>query len=520
MQIVQDKALLVTTAHADKIKTAIGKCKIVKDHPNGLQDVLVHWDLHNAQLLRNLGIKNVPSTISRDYNWPGLYKPFDHQRKTAEFLTLHKRGFCFNEQGTSKTASVLWAADYLLNIGQIKRVLVVCPLSIMKSAWVGDAFKTIMHRNIQVAHGTRKARRQVIDSDADIVVINFDGIEIIEDAIAGGGFDLIVIDEANAYKTPSTNRWKAMKRLVKPETWLWMLTGTPASQSPEDAFGLAKLCVPSRVPNFAGAWRDKVMVKVGMFKYVPTLRATELVNQALQPAIRFEKKDCLDLPPVMYQSRDVPLTKQQEKYYKALKKQMLVTAAGEEITAVHAAAALNKLLQISCGAVYSDSQAVVAFDCSNRINVTMEIIEESSHKVIIFVPFKHAIDIVLEKVRAAGYSAEKIDGSVPVNKRTEIFRRFQDEEDPHVLVVQPQAAAHGVTLTAANTIIWFGPTMSVETWLQANERINRPGQKNHMTVIKLVGSAAEQKVYKSLEEKTQNQASLIALYNNIFDEES
>lgn len=520
MQIVNDKALMVTTAHADKISIAIEKSKVIKDYPNGLQDVLVHWNIENAQRLRNLGIKNVPSPINRDYNWPGLYKPFDHQRKTAEFLTLHKRGFCFNEQGTSKTASVLWAADYLLNIGQVKRVLVVCPLSIMKSAWVGDAFKTVMHRNIQVAHGNREARKNVLNSTAEIVVINFDGIEIVEKEIAEGGFDLIVIDEANAYKTTSTKRWKAMKRLVKPETWLWMLTGTPASQSPEDAFGLAKLCVPSRVPNFAGAWRDKVMVKVGMFKYVPSIRATELVNQALQPAIRFEKKDCLDLPPVMYQSRDVPLTKQQEKYYKALKKQMLVTAAGEEITAVHAAAALNKLLQISCGAVYSDSQAVVAFDCSNRINVTLEIIEESSHKVIIFVPFKHAIDIVLEKVRAAGYSADKIDGSVPVNKRTEIFRRFQEDEDPHVLVVQPQAAAHGVTLTAANTIIWFGPTMSVETWLQANERINRPGQKNHMTVIKLVGSPAEQKVYKSLEEKTQNQASLIALYNNIFDEES
>jgi len=100
------------------------------------------------------------------------------------------------------------------------------------------------------------------------------------------------------------------------------------------------------------------------------------------------------------------------------------------------------------------------------------------------------------------------------------IRRFQEDEDPHVLVIQPQAAAHGVTLTAANTIIWFGPTMSVETYLQANERINRPGQVNHMTIIKLVGSPAEQKVYKSLEEKTQNQASLIALYNNIFEDDN
>lgn len=518
MQIVQDKALLVTTAHADKIKTAIGKCKIVKDHPNGLQDVLVHWDLHNAQLLRNLGIKNVPSTISRDYNWPGLYKPFDHQRKTSEFATLHKRCFILNEQGTGKTTSVAWAADYLMNIGQVRRVLVVCPLSIMRSSWVNDFFKTAMHRKVAVAHGNKAARIKAIESDAEVVIINVDGVEIVEKEIAAGGFDLIVLDEINFYKNVSTKRWKAMKRIIKNETWVWGLTGTPASQSPVDAFGLAKLLVPSRVPNFLGAWRDKVMVKVGMFSYVPAVKATELVNQALQPAIRFEKKDCLDLPDLMFQDRDVPLTAQQEKYYKALKKQMLVSTAGEDITAVHAAAALNKLLQISVGSVYSDSGAVIAFDGSNRINVMLEIIEESSHKVIVFVPFKHAIEVVLEKVRAAGYSADKIDGSVSINKRTEIFRRFQETEDPHVLVIQPQAAAHGVTLTAANTIIWFGPTMSFEVWGQANARIDRPGQKNKMTVVKLVGSPAERKVYKSLESKIKDHESLVQLYREVAED--
>ena len=520
MKIVQDQALLVTTAHAEKIETAIDKCRVVKTHDNGLQDVLVHWDLDNAQKLRNLGIKNVPSPINRDYKWPGIYKPFDHQKKTAEFMTLHKRGFVFNEQGTGKTMSASWAFDYLMTEGYVNRVLIVCPLSIMRSAWVADIFKVAMHRNVGVAHGTREVRKKVIQNPHyEIVVMNFDGIEIVEEDIAKGGFDLIIIDEANAYKTPTTKRWKAMKRLVKPETWLWMMTGTPASQSPVDAFGLAKLAVPARVPNFLGAWRDKVMIKIGMFKYVPAPRATELVNLALQPAIRFEKDQCLDLPPVTYQSRDVPLTAQQTKYYNALKKQMLITAAGEEITAVHAAAALNKLLQISVGAVYSDTQAVVAFDCSNRISVLLEVIEETSHKVIVFVPFKHAIELVVEKLRAQGYTTEKIDGSVSVNKRTEIFRKFQEDTDPHILVIQPQAASHGVTLTAANTIVWFGPTMSVETYLQANARIDRPGQKNHMTIIKLVGSPAERKVYKSLEEKTQTHESLTALYKEVLEDE-
>jgi superfamily II DNA or RNA helicase len=153
----------------------------------------------------------VPSPIERDYGWPGMFQPFDHQRDTSRFLTLNKRAFCFNEAGTGKTSAAIWAADYLMNQGIVKRVLVVCPLSIMQSAWQADLFKTAMHRTCGIAHGTTSKRKKIINGLYDFVIINYDGVGVMEKEIIGK-FDLIIIDEANAYKTTSTKRWRTLAR--------------------------------------------------------------------------------------------------------------------------------------------------------------------------------------------------------------------------------------------------------------------------------------------------------------------
>jgi SNF2 family DNA or RNA helicase len=481
--------------------------------------VLVKWGLEEAQVLKNLRIKNVPSPITAQYDWPGLHKPFAHQRTTAEFLTLHRRGFCFNEQGTGKTGSVIWAADYLMNIGMIRRVLVLCPLSIMQSAWVNDLFKFAMHRTVTVAHSyDRKKRIEAVNTDSDFVICNFDGLEIIKDAINQNDFDLIVVDEANAYKTVSTKRWKALQSIIKADTWIWMLTGTPAAQAPTDAYGLAKIINPSGVPRFFGSFKDQVMQKITNFKWVPKPRAEDIVHQVLQPAIRFTKEQCLDLPDMTYVTRDVPLTKQQMQYYEHIRKHMTTIAAGEEITTVNAAANLNKLLQLSCGAVYSDSGEVVSFDASNRIEALKEVIDEASHKVIVFVPYRHAIHLVNEELTKSGYSCEIVNGEVSVNKRTDIFNRFQTQPDPKVLIIQPQAASHGVTLHAANVVIYWSPVMSVETYLQANARVHRAGQRNPCTVVHLQGSPVERKMYAMLQSKVDIHTRLVDLYDNIMKE--
>lgn len=455
-----------------------------------------------------------------EYNWPGQYKPFAHQRITSQFLVERKKAFCFNEQGTGKTASVIWAVDYLMNIGVIRRVLVVCPLSIMKSAWQNDLFKFAMHRSCDIAYGDRKKRAKIISGDAEFVIINFDGLEIVKEEVLAGGFDLIVIDEASAYKNPSTERWKTLRDISKVVKGMWMLTGTPAAQSPIDAYGLAKLINPKGVPQFSGQFRDQVMIKLGMYRWIPRANAQETVFNALQPAIRFEKDQCLDLPDVTFVEREAPLTPQQSKYYKILKDNMLMKAAGEEISSANAAVSINKLLQISGGAVYTDTREVVEFDISNRIKVVLEVIEESTHKVLVFVPFTHTIELLKDYLIKHNISCEVISGSVPVSKRNDIIQDFQSTEKVKVLIIQPQAASHGLTLTAANTIIWYAPVMSVETYLQANARINRFGQKNAMTIVHIKGSDVETRLYRMLSSNIDNHTKIIDLYRQEIEESS
>jgi len=521
MQVLENAALQLTLPAplAEKSVELIDRCKVVQDLGTR-KNIVVYWDYDETCALAHvldeyqpdISLPDVPSPISRDYKWPGVFKPFNHQKDTASFLSLRRRAFCFNEAGTGKTSAAVWAADYLMNLGHIKRVLVICPLSIMHSAWQADIFKTAMHRTCGIAHGTVSKRHKVITESYEFVIINYDGVHTVFDALHAANFDLIIVDEANAYKTTTTRRWKTLAKLLRPETRLWMMTGTPAAQSPVDAFGLAKLIAPERVPKYSGAWRDRVMNQISRFKWLPKNNATEQVHAALQPAIRFTKKECLDLPEVVYQTRDIPLCAQTQKYYSALKKQLLIEAAGEQISAVNAAASLNKLLQISGGAVYTDKREVVEFDVRPRLSALEEVVAETLNKVIVFVPFIHTIDVVSKFLGNNGITSEIIQGSVSPGQRSQTIKRFQEQPDPRVLIIQPQAAAHGITLTAADTVVFWSPVMSVETYLQCIARIDRVGQKNSMTVVHLQGSDVERKIYAMLQGKVDSHQKLVDLY--------
>jgi SNF2 family DNA or RNA helicase len=516
VRIINDKALVFETDYPNVITDKIAKSAItaVKGKKS---EVAVRWGLAEAQTLAALKFDGVPSPILRDYQWTGKHKPFAHQKKTSSFLTLYDRAFCFNEQGTGKTASVIWAADYLMKLGLVRRVLVLCPLSIMKSAWQQDLFKFAMHRSCTIAHGTPKARKKALATNADFVILNFDGLAVVKDDVIAGGFDLIVVDEASAYKNAQTARWKILRDVAATVPKLWMLTGTPAAQSPLDAYGLAKLVNPANTPAYYGRFRDSVMYRVTAFKWAARPGAEDKVYSILQPAIRFEKDQCLDLPPVTYMERDVPLTSMQRVYYDTLKSQMRFAAGDTAVTSINAATNLNKLLQISGGAVYTDTGESLEFDVSNRLNAIMEVIEESSKKVLVFVPFNHTIRLLQEHLEKNGVPCEVINGNVSVNKRSDIVSAFQNNPNPRVLILQPQAASHGLTLTAANTIIWYAPVTSVETYLQANARINRPGQNSPMTIIHIKGSEVESRLYSMLRGNIAGHEKIIDLYRTELD---
>lgn len=827
MEIIENQILKFRTRNPEKY-SLIPKSQNLGEIAQGIYEVAVYWGLHEVRVLRNLGVKNVPSPIQGNYNWPGRHKPFTHQIQTASFLTLNNRAYCLNEPGTGKSAACLWASDYLMKIGHVNRVLIVCPLSIMEAAWMKDIMSFVIHRKAVIAHASSmQKRKDLIKSGTDYVIINYDGVEGVIDTIKDDGtFDLVILDEVNLAKNSQTRRWKSLNAILKPDTRVWALTGTPAPQSPLDAYGVAKLVTPNTVPKFLTAWRDRTMLKATQFKWLPKPEAPKHVHAALQPAVRFTKEMCLDLPPILTTARKVPMTPQQEKYYRLMKMRAVMEAAGETITAVNAATVINKLLQISCikydtpvltdsgwvpifavprkskiwdgqewvfhdgsvfkgikdtlvldgvsmtpehrvltnsgwatakecldgksserfsrpsvrlpnsyaarrhnprdddtmcslgmsvrmrhlssaaksilagkassaseklwvphgqrnpqnvlhtslqnlardeapllvsarqrlqklqraghsylrilgkffreflgryaerisrstdawaprqrwgllpaelslgddqttieqyagkcvsrnakrthdneascrgvqyqssyagtasseqmaasscadgtnksgapvydilncgprnrfvirgkngellivhncGAVYSDESETVMFDCKPRLSALDEILEETSKKVIVFAAFRSSIDTIAEHLTKSGVTNKTITGDVNATKRGVIFNDYQTKPDPRVLVIQPQAAAHGVTLTEADTVIFWGPVTSVETYLQCIARAHRIGQKgNSVTVVHLYSSEIEAKMFKQLEGKVENHSAIVKLYDD------
>ncbi len=519
MHIHENKAVILKTRYPEKF-AIIPKHKVLNEVPGGAE-IAVHWGLDEVRVMRNMGFTKVPSPIVGRYDWPGRYRPAQHQIETAAFATLHNRCFVLNEPGTMKTISVLWAADYLMRIKRVRRVLVLCPMSIMYTAWIADIMNSIMHRSAIVAHHSKASRRiEMIQGDYEFVVVNYEGLNLIAHEVrADGRFDLVIVDEANAYKNTNTRRWKALNSILKPETLLWMMTGTPASQSPVDAYGLAKLVSPERVPKFVTAWKEKVMNKVTQFKWVPKPNARDMVFEALQPAIRFAKKDCLDLPPVITETRHVEMSPQQKKYYDMLKTQLMVRTSGETISAVNAGVAVSKLLQISAGAAYTDEHEVIEFDAGPRLHAVREILEETDRKVIIFALFRSSMDTLHADLTKHGVTATQIHGDVSAGKRARIIEDFQSTDLTRVLILQPQATAHGITLTAADTVIFYGPVMSVELYLQCIARADRKGQtSDSVRVIHIESSPVEQKMFKAVSMKVSDHTLLVDLFRSEFNE--
>jgi SNF2 family DNA or RNA helicase len=511
MQIVDNRALLFVTKKADQIAALIPRSRILER--NGARArVLVHWGEDEAQLLRNLRIKDVPHPILGKYSWPGVYTPFAHQRTTAAFLVTHPRCFVLSSAGTGKTSAAAWAADYLMNKGKVTKVLIICPVSIMDTAWRADLFRTVMHRTVGIAVGDKVKRTRVIEAGYDFTIINFDGVKVVREALAAANYDLVIVDEANAVKNVQTDRWKALNSLVTSQMRLWLMTGTPASHAPTDAYGLARLVNPSAVPRFFGAFRDQVMFKASQHRWLPRDDAQDTLFRVLQPAIRFTKEECLDLPALLYTTRDVTMTPQQVKHYEQLRINMIATAAGSEITAINAATLLNKLAQVAAGSAYTVDREVIDFDITSRFQELMSTIEQAQHKVIVFVPYRHVLQRLENDLIKAGITCVSIHGGTPSGQRAEHIKQFQAEDDPRVILLIPQAAAHGVTLTRADTVVWWSPVPSAELYMQGNARAHRAGQRNPVTVVRLRGSPVERRIYDLLDNKIDLHQGLVDLY--------
>jgi SNF2 family DNA or RNA helicase len=431
---------------------------------------------------------------------------------TSAFLTIHNKALVLNEIGTGKTQSALWACDYLMEIGKIRKVLVISPLSTLERVWGDSIFKSFPHRQAVTLHGTSARRKQLLKTQADFFIINHDGFQIIEQECRNM-FDLIIIDEAAVLRNPSTNRFKIIRKFMERETntRLWLMTGTPTPNDPTDAWALAKLVESPFNTKTYTAFRESVMLKISQWKWVPRVQSIDTVKQVLYPSVRYTRDECFDLPETVFQTRKVALTSDQTKHYNKMLKHF-ATELEEEgtITAVNEAVKLQKLVQISCGVVYGDEGDHIEVDCSPRVNVVQETIEQVDGKVIVFVPLTGTLRM-LERALSKQWSVAVVNGEVSATKRNKIFHDFQNADNPHVLIAHPATMAHGLTLTRASTIIWYGPVTSNEQYIQANGRIERIGKKHVSNIIHIEATELEYKMYERLRSKQKLQGLLLDL---------
>lgn len=510
MLVINERnALAFETPHPEHILATIPKAQVL-ENVQGRDFVVVPHHLDAVRILRNLGF-DAPSPILHHYDWPGQFHPFKHQFKTSAFLTLNQRALVLNEIGTGKSLSALWAADYLMKAGVIRRVLIVSPLSTLERVWADEIFKNFIDRSFAVLHGSRAKRMKLLARGDDFCIINHDGFGIIAQQ-ALDEFDLLIVDEAAVLRNPSTKRFKRMRKFVsaQPNMRLWLMTGTPTPNEPTDAWALANLIGNPDCPKYYTHFKDRVMVKVSQWKWEPRSDAVAQVQRILQPCVRFTRDECLDLPDTILQTHEVAMTQQQKDLYDEMKQELLVQLNNHDITAANEAIKLQKLLQICLGVAYDDHGKPVPIDATPRVSLTCDLIEQAGEKVIVFCPFTGALEM-LAKAIGKRWTYSIVNGDVLPNQRAAIFHAFQNDPDPHVLVAHPGTMAHGLTLTEATTIIWYGPINSNETYVQANGRIERIGKRKVSNVIHIEASPVERAVFKRLAGKQKLQGILLDL---------
>lgn len=517
-----DRRLLIYDRPSGLIRQHIPEAKEV----NG-RFVAVPQTLRNSIVLRWLNYPVAPIITDQNYDWPHApgITPLPHQKQMANFMALHPRSFNLSDMGTMKTLSTLWAADWLMS--QAKgpcRALIVAPLSILQRVWADAIFKNFLgRRTCTLLYGSADRRCQLLaESKADFLVVNFDGVGIgahtrkkfeldgFSAELAGRtDIRLAIVDEASGYRDASTKRHRIAREVIGKRPVLWMLTGTPTPNAPTDAYGLAKMMNNAFGKGFK-TFKQETMIQVSNFVWRPKKDGYDQARKLLTPAIRYELKDVWDGPAMTTQQREVPLTKDQTAAMATLKRDLqIVVKSGQPITAANEAAARQKFIQISLGAVYDQDHCAHLIDSAPRLNELEDVIESTTHKVLVFVPLTSVVDL-LHKRLSKKYGCVVLNGDVSPKDRAKGIKQFAEDDEVRVCIADPQTTAHGINeMVVADTAVWYGPTDKTELYLQGNKRIHRPGQQYPTTIVQLVSNKLEREIFHRLETNTSMQGLLL-----------
>ncbi|WP_273483657.1 DEAD/DEAH box helicase [Desulforamulus ruminis] len=455
-------------------------------------------------------------------------KPFNHQVLAYNLgLTLPSYAV-LAEQGTGKSCITVAVTGRRFLRDEIKRVLIVSPASVVP-VWPLE-YKTHADFPFEVTplEGPVAKRIEVLERwerDAEklqIAVVNYEGAWRMEEALTKWAPDMLVLDEAQRIKTPSAQQSKCMHRIAKKVNYRMILTGTPVTQGPLDFFSMYKALEPSIFGRSFTAFKTRYCIfggyenrQITAYKNLP-----ELIRKAHTIAFRVTKEEALDLPETTDQKLYCEMETSAKRVYRELVSESMAELHGERVvTAANVIVRLLRLSQVTGGFVKDDTGAV------NRVSEAKQrLFKEVMHdllgtgkKVVVFARFLAELAAIEDDLDRWQIGYSRIAGDVNMAARGEEVRRFQQDKDCRVFLAQTRAAGLGITLTAADTAIFYSLDYSFADYDQARCRIHRIGQRNACTYIHLLArDTVDEKVMTTLQNKRNVADEVVNNWRNYF----
>ena len=443
------------------------------------------------------------------------YKPHDYQAYAIDYIETHPVAAVLLDMGLGKTSITLTAInDLLFDSFEVHRVLVIAPLRVARDTWTAEVDKWDHLQNLicSVAVGTADERKAALMRPADIYIINRENVQwLVEESGIPFTFDMIVIDELSSFKNHNTKRFKSLLKVRPKVSRIVGLTGTPASNGLMDLWAEFRILdMGQRLGRFITKYRtdyfmpDKRNGQI-IYSYKPLPYAEDAIYRQISDiTISMKSTDHLQMPELVSSEYIVRLSDSEQEDYEDLKRELVLTIPGGEITAANAASLSGKLSQLANGAIYDDAGDVHNIH-DRKLDALEDIIEAANgNPVLVAYWFKHDYDRISERLKKCHIPFSKLDTS-------DSIRRWNNGEIP-VALIHPASAGHGLNLqSGGSTLVWFGLTWSLELYQQTVARLWRQGQTSKTVVVQhiITKGTIDERIMKALRSKERTQSALI-----------
>lgn len=432
----------------------------------------------------------------------------DYQNRGVEFIKDKERCALLLGMGMGKTTTTLTAVSDLIDGVAVSKVLVIAPLRVANSVWAQevDKWEHLSHLRTSVCTGHEKNRRAALHRDSDIYLINRENVVWLADLYKKKWpFDMVIIDESSSFKSPSSKRFKALKRILPYTDYMVLLTGTPSPNSLMDLWSQMYLVdFGESLGRTVTGFRQRFFEQDFMgYNWKIRSGSDETIHKLIgDKVISMSADDYLELPDRIDLKSDVELPPKVFATYKELENTLLADLdSGEEIEAISAASLANKLMQFSNGAAYYDDQKNWAEIHSAKLDALSDIVEDNPNENML-VAYNYKFDLERLKTR--------FPQAVVLDKEQSTIDAWNRGEIP-MLLAHPASAGHGLNLQAGGSLcVWFGLNWSLELYQQFNARLHRQGQRNAVRIIHIVAKdTIDERVLSVLGDKDATQSSLL-----------